>query len=378
MTMAKLSEGSGTFFAAVGLATACVSMTALAQAPYRLTIFDEGSYGAGVDIADINNAGQVVMSVGLSSRVVVWDGFGFTEIGPGRASAINDRGDIVGEVAKPVGVGSFPVLWSGGAVTPLQDGGTTAPGFGGFALDINNRGQVVGNDAAGFPTVWQDGSFARLSTGAELCCGAGHAINELGHVVGYRWHDIGAGPQAAVWDDRGARLLDAPVSYAHDINDRGQIVGMVEGHARLWSDAGSVDLGAVFGADHSSANAINEAGLVVGYRTDGGLADEFHAVLWNAGVAVDLNTLVRPESAQSWWLTQAYAVNDRGDIVGRAVNRECTTPGTCQSFGFLLSPSELPDTVLAIPEPSTYALMLAGLGAIGWLTQRRRAANASE
>jgi hypothetical protein len=26
----------------------------------------------------------------------------------------------------------------------------------------------------------------------------------------------------------------------------------------------------------------------------------------------------------------------------------------------------------AIPEPSTYALMLAGLGTIGWLKRRRR------
>jgi hypothetical protein len=31
-------------------------------------------------------------------------------------------------------------------------------------------------------------------------------------------------------------------------------------------------------------------------------------------------------------------------------------------------------TITPVPEPSTYALLLAGIGAIGWLAKRRRAA----
>ncbi len=31
-----------------------------------------------------------------------------------------------------------------------------------------------------------------------------------------------------------------------------------------------------------------------------------------------------------------------------------------------------PDMVAAVPEPETYALMLAGLGLVGWVASRRR------
>ncbi|HSV71546.1 MAG TPA: PEP-CTERM sorting domain-containing protein [Methylibium sp.] len=38
---------------------------------------------------------------------------------------------------------------------------------------------------------------------------------------------------------------------------------------------------------------------------------------------------------------------------------------------------DLPGTTPPIPEPSTYALMLAGLGLVGWLTRRNRAVQGS-
>jgi PEP-CTERM motif len=50
-------------------------------------------------------------------------------------------------------------------------------------------------------------------------------------------------------------------------------------------------------------------------------------------------------------------------------------PGTCWS-GTCTNESDYNlinvSTVTPVPEPSTYALMLAGLGAIGWITRRRR------
>ena len=37
----------------------------------------------------------------------------------------------------------------------------------------------------------------------------------------------------------------------------------------------------------------------------------------------------------------------------------------------------VPAPVAAIPEPSTYALMLAGLGLVGWMGRKRKATEAA-
>jgi hypothetical protein len=54
-------------------------------------------------------------------------------------------------------------------------------------------------------------------------------------------------------------------------------------------------------------------------------------------------------------------------------------PGTCASGPLAIEgcgvSANIPTmTITPVPEPSTYALLLAGLGAVGWLAKRRRAA----
>ncbi len=106
-------------------------------------------------------------------------------------------------------------------------------------------------------------------------------------------------------------LAGAPDSTAMGVNDRGDVVGQSGGHAVLWRDGRIVDLGTL-GGSYSTAVDVNERGDVVGYgQVAGGGGD--HAFVWRGGRLIDLSPL--PGFSSSY----AFAVNDRGDVVGTSV-----------------------------------------------------------
>ena len=115
----------------------------------------------------------------------------------------------------------------------------------------------------------------------------------------------------------------------------------------------------------SFANGINNAGQIVGSYGDDQQVQR--AAMWSGTTAIDLNTLLRPETVGAGWvLATANAINDEGWIVGEAYN---ANDGLKQAY--LLSISDQPDQFLhppaptALPEPSTYALLTFGFGIIG-------------
>ena len=129
------------------------------------------------------------------------------------------------------------------------------------------------------------------------------------------------------------------------------------------------------------ALAINNSGKSVGYActvaVSAGKCVDTEAVLWQStGKATNLGALL----GSDWSNTEAVAINDLGDIVGYGHYNNGTLNGT---YGFLLTPSAgaaisaIPGPAAAAPEPSTWAMLVAGfagLGFAGYRGKRKREA----
>ena len=141
-------------------------------------------------------------------------------------------------------------------------------------------------------------------------------------------------------------------SVAYGINDAGQVVGgsgTVNGtyHAFITGPdgVGMTDLGTL-GGGHSAASGINDAGQVVGYsETDNGQDHAFITGQNGAGMT-DLGSVVNPPAG---YFSDATDINNHGQL---AVLGE----------------------VSVVPEPEMYAMLLLGLGLIGFLAHGRTAA----
>jgi probable HAF family extracellular repeat protein len=158
--------------------------------------------------------------------------------------------------------------------------------------------------------------------------------------------------------------LGGTESYAAAINTAGQVAGYAYTdsgayHATVWNGTTATDLGTL-GGTHSEARAINTAGQVAGYAYTANNAAQ-HATVWNGTTATDLNSFLDASTVSAGWvLYQATGINDNGWIVGNAYNSRLF-----ENHAFLLS-------VTAVPEAETYAMMLAGLGLMGFVARRRK------
>ncbi|TCB88645.1 hypothetical protein E0H26_28410 [Micromonospora zingiberis] len=95
-------------------------------------------------------------------------------------------------------------------------------------------------------------------------------------------------------------------SYPNDLNNAGQVVGHSQatdgrGHAFRWQRGVLTDLGKP--GETSTANAVNERGVVVG-------TSENRAVMWRNG---SMSILVEATEAGP---AMAYGVNDRDEVIG--------------------------------------------------------------
>jgi probable HAF family extracellular repeat protein len=330
---------------------------------YKATLLSSNS----VALA-INNGGMVAGLSGGGSYygayVTIWNGSMTTVLGPGSAASINDFGQIGGDLT--AWSGAPPVSWN--------------TGF--RARGINNSGQVVGSwnapNSTGHAALWNGTTLTDLGlldgtdSNAPLRDSNANDINNAGQIVGHSSTALasgGYGMHATIWN--GTKATDLGTiegwqnSFANAINDSGDVVGWSHTvgfqHATLWKDSTAIDLGTL-GGNFSRANAINDKGQVVGYSNlIAGYNEHPHrATLWNGTVPTDLNTYLDPSMVGAGWvLNEAYGINEEGTVVGFAYNSI-----TNERSGFILSLS-------AVPEPTTYALMLVGLGLIAGASRGR-------
>jgi probable HAF family extracellular repeat protein len=282
--------------------------------------------------------------------------------GNGRAVNINDNGQIL--------VTSSGWSQFGGQSASLYQNGTFQPIGSDGASALNQKGEVVGQQELGNPFVWKNGLKVPLPAYANLGWTSIHpyATNDNGWIVGRS-----VTPSSGQW---GRAFVNLPGSNPQDIgtlgylwasanaiNNRGEVVGgswttfeQYSMHAFLWTQSGGMkDLGTLGG--ETTATSINESGHVVGYG-DTAPQGPKHAFLYKDGSLIDLNSLIDPQSG--WVLTQAADINDRGQIVGTGLFNG-------QERGFVLDPAQF----AAAPEPST--LLPLSLGILALLTRRGHA-----
>jgi probable HAF family extracellular repeat protein len=288
------------------------------------------------------------------------------------ARAINASGQVVGIDADTI---HYAMLWNGTTATVLS-------GLGGrysYASAINASGQVAGGsqvysdigygDEGAFHAVrWNGATPTDLGTLGGVNSDA-YAINASGQVAGSSEvysHSLGYEVRHATrWNGTTATDLGTLGGYqstAYAINASGQVAGVAYTagnaafHATLWNGTTATDLGTL-GGTFSTAYAINASGQVAGVAQTTSNGD--HATLWNGTTATDLNNFLDESSVNlGWVLQEARGINDSGSIVGSAYN---TITG--QTHAYVLT---------AVPEPESYAMLLTGLGLLGFVARRRQ------
>lgn len=355
---------------------------------------------------------QLFSDDAFGTRAVRWDAgqTAATELGhlgaspfnftTSRAVAINDAGTIAGHADKYDMAGNWlgtrAVRWDPGSTIAIEldnigtgnDGVTeTRPAA------INASGTIFGQadkyDMAGNwlgirAVRWEAGGTAATELdhfptpqGNSII----HAANNAGTAAGYgdlydggiyrgrravRWE--AGGTTMTVLDHLGTDGNNATSSEVNDINDAGTAVGYADRYdagtslgirAVRWDAGGTAavelaDLGVDWaGRTYTVANAINNAGLIVGTANAYDDLNDLlgpRAVLWDtSGAAIDLNTLLPPDSG---WinLSEAFDITDTNWVTGVGLF-DSDGPGGADPYTRVF--------LMQVPEPAALAFLAA-------------------
>lgn len=244
--------------------------------------------------------------------------------GPG-VDDVNDSGIAVGRA-----------YGSGYKATVFQDGKAIAlgaPGHSSAATGINNQGVVVGyySDWSGIISnsfIYANGKFGTLGTGYIA-----YEVNDANLVAGNRLID-NADPSTGNYQS-----------------------------AFLWQDGVTTDI-SIAGKRYSRMIDLNNSGVLVGaaWHWDDSPEEFF---IYADGETILLNDILAAEGYSGWNVLGISDINDNGQILAHVYSE---ASGIRVERELLLSPA------LPVPEPGTWAMLLAGLGCVGMLKRRRNAA----
>ena len=274
---------------------------------------------------------------------------------------INDRGETVGfaetSVPDPDGedmcafgtkLTCRPFLWRHGHMMALP----TLGGNNGQASAINNRGQIVGISETTVPdtgcppskpgktispVLWEKGEARALPTVAGDPDGFVQGINDRGHAVGSSGTCTNIATHAVLWENDAAFQLPdlgRVGSDAYAINDHDQIVGYVQSpdgttiFAAIWQNGGVTSIPTLPEDSAAFATGINNQGQVVGSTFNS--TGWSHGFISQDGVMTDLNTLIPADS--NLFIIAASNINGRGQISGMATVMSGPDEGKIHAF----------------------------------------------
>ncbi|HEX4332760.1 MAG TPA: hypothetical protein VH040_11520 [Usitatibacter sp.] len=277
--------------------------------------------------------------------------------GPGSyGAAVSDAGYVVG-CADLAGGAAHAFLYDG-QMHDLGTGGGDADGSS-CALAVNDRAVAAGRSSSGDLVVWSGTSVAPIGVKGTV-----GGINDFNVVVGSA---IASGSTRAFVYANGqlTTIGGDAAGEATAVNLQGQVTGTLSGHAFLYTNGATQDLGTLGG--FSGAKGLDDLGRVVGMSTDSNGTP--YPFLWSKGAmqampgpsgsgAIDIDdaglvigsaegtygyyldggTYTRLDTlpavvAKGWRHLEPTGVNNRGWIVGTA------TDGAGNLRAFLLVPS---------------------------------------
>jgi probable HAF family extracellular repeat protein len=219
----------------------------------------------------------------------------------GGGNAINNRGDVAGADCLP-GLKSHITIWSREGIRNLGNMGANAA----IAYDMSDEGRLVVNHFPILNDIYTSSAYLwSEGNGFQPIGGLGGTglddetiawgINNHGEVAGHSLTPAGV-YHAFFWSEEAGMedlgTLGGQYSWAFDVNGGGEVVGESETadgwiHGFIWSRGrGMRDIGALVEGGYSSAGATNGPGLIVGGSDTPD--GEFHAVVWTPGVNAGL------------------------------------------------------------------------------------------